>query len=64
MQISALWSTRLKTSQYAHLEAFISDAKLVFHNCRSYNPEASIYVRNANKLEKYLKELTDKLDIE
>jgi len=55
---------KIETSQYANLESFISDAKLVFQNCRSYNPEGSQYAKNANKLEKYLKDLTDKLDID
>ena len=55
---------KLENALYPNMDAFINDAKLVFNNCRSYNPEASIYVKNANKLDKFLKELTEKLDID
>lgn len=47
---------KLESNQYPTLEAFAADAQLVFTNCRTYNAEGSNYVKNANKLEKYLKE--------
>ena len=55
---------KLETSQYPNMESFISDANLVFRNCRTYNPEASVYAKNAIKLETFLKELCEKMDIE
>ncbi|KAH8119107.1 histone acetyltransferase GCN5 [Phellopilus nigrolimitatus] len=55
---------KLETGQYAVLDAFVADALLVFRNCRTYNQEGSVYFRNANKLEKVLKELVDKVDVE
>ena len=55
---------KLETSQYANIEAFISDANLVFRNCRTYNPETTVYAKNAAKLEKFLNELCEKMDIE
>ena len=48
---------KLETKEYSSLDDFIKDTRLVFDNCRMYNPEGSIYVRNANKLEKHLKDL-------
>ena len=47
---------KLETNQYPNLDAFVDDAQLVFDNCRIYNPDGSIYARNAMKMEKFLKE--------
>ena len=45
---------KLETNQYPNLAALIADAQLVFDNCRKYNPEGSIYPKNAAKLEKFM----------
>ncbi|THH04557.1 hypothetical protein EW145_g5435 [Phellinidium pouzarii] len=55
---------KLEANQYSGMDAFAADAVLVFRNCRTYNPEGSIYYRNANKLERLLKELVDKVDVD
>lgn len=47
---------KLETNQYTNLDAFIYDAQLVFDNCRIYNPDGSIYARNATKMEKFMRE--------
>lgn len=47
---------KLDTNQYPNLEAFVDDAQLIFDNCRIYNPDGSIYARNATKMEKYMRE--------
>jgi len=47
---------KLGTNQYPNLDVFIDDAQLVFDNCRIYNPDGSIYARNAMKMEKFMKE--------
>lgn len=47
---------KLNTNQYSNFKAFIDDAQLIFDNCRLYNPEGSVYVKHAVKLEKYMKE--------
>jgi len=47
---------KLETNQYSNLDAFVYDVQLVFDNCRIYNPEISIYARNAAKMEKFMKE--------
>ena len=47
---------KLDTNQYLSLESFLDDAQLVFDNCRIYNPEGSIYAKNATKLDKFVKE--------
>ena len=55
---------KLETSQYPTMDAFAADAMLIFRNCRTYNPEGSVYYKSANKLEKRLKELISKVDID
>lgn len=55
---------KLETSQYQSMDAFVADAKLVFRNCRNYNQEGSIYVRNANKLEKALTDMLEKIEVD
>ncbi|EPT05008.1 hypothetical protein FOMPIDRAFT_1045676 [Fomitopsis schrenkii] len=47
---------KLDTNQYPNLDAFLVDAQLVFDNCRTYNPEGTVYYKNSIKLEKFLKE--------
>lgn len=47
---------KLDTNQYPNLDAFLADAQLVFDNCRTYNPEGTIYYKNSGKLERFLKE--------
>ena len=47
---------RLESNSYDNLQSFINDANKIFVNCRSYNGESSSYTKNANRLEKYLKE--------
>lgn len=48
---------KLESNQYKNIEQFVDDALLIFDNCRLYNPETTIFARNAQKMEKYLKEL-------
>lgn len=52
---------KVETNQYPNLEAFLADAQLVFDNCRKYNAEGSIFWKNANKVEKVLKDLVSRL---
>lgn len=52
---------KVETNQYQNLEAFLADAQLVFDNCRKYNAEGSIFWKNANKVEKLLKDLVSRL---
>ncbi|KAL4074221.1 Bromodomain-containing protein [Scleroderma citrinum] len=47
---------KLNTNQYPNFKAFIDDTQLIFDNCRLYNPEGSVYVKHAMKLEKFMKE--------
>lgn len=47
---------KLDSNLYPTLEVFLKDAGLIFSNCRRFNPETSTYVKNANKLERYMKE--------
>ncbi|MBW0524568.1 hypothetical protein O181_064283 [Austropuccinia psidii MF-1] len=54
--------SKLDANLYQNLESFLDDCKLVFENCRIYNPEGSNIVKNANKLEKLLKEKIKQFD--
>jgi histone acetyltransferase len=47
---------KLETNQYPSLRGFIDDAQLIFDNCRLYNPEGSVYAKNATRMEKFLKD--------
>ncbi|KDQ57812.1 hypothetical protein JAAARDRAFT_130557 [Jaapia argillacea MUCL 33604] len=47
---------KLDTNQYPNIDAFAADAFLVFENCRTYNPEGTIYYKNAGKLEKFVRD--------
>ena len=43
---------RIKSGNYKNVDQFISDARLMFNNCRQYNEEGSAIVKDANTLEK------------
>ncbi|KAI6121433.1 hypothetical protein F5141DRAFT_1211118 [Pisolithus sp. B1] len=47
---------KLNTNQYSNMKTFIDDTQLIFDNCRLYNPEGSVYVKHAAKLERFMKE--------
>ncbi|KAI8993065.1 hypothetical protein BD414DRAFT_483199 [Trametes punicea] len=47
---------KLETNQYPDVDAFLDDAQLIFDNCRTYNPEDTVYHKSATKLEKYMRE--------
>ncbi|KAJ3869781.1 hypothetical protein EV359DRAFT_69683 [Lentinula novae-zelandiae] len=47
---------KLDNNQYQTVEDFVSDARLVFDNCRLYNLEDSVYHKCANTLEKFVNE--------
>jgi histone acetyltransferase len=47
---------KLDTNQYSSLEAFAADAQLVFDNCRSYNPEGTVYHKCARQMDRWLKQ--------
>lgn len=50
---------KLETNQYPFLTAMVDDFQLVFDNCRTYNPEGSVYHKQATKLDKIMRELVD-----
>jgi len=47
---------KLEMNQYSNLDTFVEDVQLVFDNCRIYNPDGSVYARNATRMEKFMKE--------
>ncbi|KAJ3724690.1 hypothetical protein FB446DRAFT_642616 [Lentinula raphanica] len=47
---------KLDNNQYQAVEDFVSDARLVFDNCRLYNLEDSVYHKCANTLERFMNE--------
>lgn len=40
--------------QYATIEDFVRDAKLIYDNCRKYNSESTPYAKAATRLEKFM----------
>jgi histone acetyltransferase len=44
---------KLETKLYSDIDAFITDAHLVFDNCLLYNPEDSPYAKCARRLAKF-----------
>lgn len=48
----ATMEDKLNNDKYASVEDFISDAQLIFNNCRKYNGEGSVYVKAAGRLER------------
>ncbi|KAH8921088.1 Bromodomain-containing protein [Atractiella rhizophila] len=52
---------RLDQNSYSDMEGYLRDIQLIFDNCRAYNAETSNYVKNANKLEKFLREKVKQL---
>jgi histone acetyltransferase len=47
---------KLENNEYATVDDFVADAQLIFDNCRLYNPEGTVYVKNATKMEKFVKD--------
>lgn len=45
---------KLKHNLYDTLSGFVDDAHLVFQNCLLYNPEDSVYAKNASSMQRYL----------
>ncbi|CAA7261715.1 unnamed protein product [Cyclocybe aegerita] len=48
---------KISTNQYKTFEIFVDDVQLVFDNCRLYNPETSIYAKNARHMDQFFKNL-------
>lgn len=55
MDLSTM-ETKLEKNQYLTLDDLIHDANLIFNNCRLYNPPTSVYAKQANRLEKFVKD--------
>jgi histone acetyltransferase len=51
---------KLENNHYNSVEEFLTDARLIFDNCRQYNGEKSTYTNQANKLEKALDKILKK----
>ncbi|KZV74420.1 Bromodomain-domain-containing protein [Peniophora sp. CONT] len=55
MDLSTM-AEKLDKGEYTTLEEFLNDCQLIFDNCKFYNPEDSIYVKSAVKLEECMHE--------
>lgn len=51
---------KLESNHYATVDDFVSDARLIFANCRQYNGEKNQYANLANKLERALDRILKK----
>jgi histone acetyltransferase len=52
--------SKLDNNHYASVDDFVSDARLMFANCRQYNGEKNQYANLANKLERTLDRILKK----
>lgn len=52
---------KAETKRYLDYDSFLADAQLIWDNCRTYNSEQSVFWKNANKLEKRLKDIVARL---
>lgn len=57
MDLSTIES-RINSGYYRTRDIYVSDFRLIFDNCRTYNSEATEYYGCANKLEEYFKTLS------
>lgn len=55
MDLSTM-EVKLEKNQYHTIDDLLHDANLVFNNCRLYNPPTSVYAKQANRLEKFVKD--------
>lgn len=60
MDLSSI-DSKINSGLYKTKEEFIADFQLMCDNCRTFNPESSIYVKCANALEKKFKALIKRL---
>jgi len=51
---------KIDLNKYKSFDSFVDDVQLVFDNCRQYNPEASIYAKNAKHMDAFFKKLLEK----
>lgn len=51
---------KLKDGKYKTVDLFENDVRLIIENCRSYNPETTVYYKNADKIEEILNDLMTK----
>ncbi|KAF9568007.1 Bromodomain-containing protein [Agrocybe pediades] len=51
---------KISTNQYKTFDAFVDDVQLVFDNCRLYNPETTIYAKNARHMDQQFKEILNR----
>jgi len=51
---------KLDCNKYKTFEAFVDDMQLVFDNAQQYNPETTIYAKNAKYLDGWFKKLLAK----
>lgn len=47
---------KLNHNLYDSVNAFLDDARQVFNNCLTYNPEGSVYAKNAIAMQQFLDE--------
>ncbi len=56
MDLSTI-ETRLEDNYYRTRDIFVSDLRLMFNNCRTYNHSSTPYYRCADNLERYFKDI-------
>jgi len=48
---------KLKDGKYRTVDTFANDVRLIIENCKSYNPETTVFYKNADKIEEVFNDL-------
>lgn len=48
---------KLKDGKYRTVDIFANDVRLIIENCKSYNPETTVFYKNADKIEEVFNDL-------
>ncbi|KAF8904446.1 hypothetical protein CPB84DRAFT_1845394 [Gymnopilus junonius] len=51
---------KISSNQYKAFDSFVDDVQLIFDNCRLYNPESTVYAKNARFLDQLFQSLLSK----
>ncbi|KDN44416.1 hypothetical protein RSAG8_05463, partial [Rhizoctonia solani AG-8 WAC10335] len=60
----SLMEFKLENNAYATIDDFVDDARLMLSNCKTYNPESTVYHKTAIRMEKALQDILKSVGVE
>ncbi|CAE6411297.1 unnamed protein product [Rhizoctonia solani] len=60
----SLMDFKLENNAYATIDDFVDDARLMLSNCKTYNPETTVYHKTAIRMEKALQDILKSVGVE